>query len=298
MRDFLTLVAVALLTLVILVFVFNPDLLQNIWLWLLGFLGPITAIGKKALEKVKDQSLEKAQHLGYQPQGNSGYGGIPVHTSSVPSTSAVEAVHQVNHQVHQENHTLKTKISSLEQELKDVSPTFSGDDNFNGLTITVLRYMDDGETTLGLLFLEDKFFCYTLEDTFRLQKVKKETRIPSGTYKVDFNKHDTSLTLKYRKTRPWFKYHLHINDVPNFSGVYIHSGSNHTHTEGCLLVASSIDAGNATLSVYHSRETYKKLYLHLKEVLDSGTAVRIKLFDENWLQEVKIKNRQPSVRMS
>ena len=51
----------------------------------------------------------------------------------------------------------------------------------------VLRFSSQEDSTLGMLFdVTDgrKFLCFTLEDEARDEKVKGETRIPAGTYKI------------------------------------------------------------------------------------------------------------------
>jgi hypothetical protein len=160
-------------------------------------------------------------------------------------------------------------------------------DDFKGVTITVLRYSDDGTTTVGLLYLNGFFYCYTLEDTYRDVKVAGQTRIPAGKYNLDFNRYETVLTLKYREKFPdWFHYHLHIKNVPGFTGVYIHSGGDHTHTEGCLLVSDSLSIKNTTKFLTNSRNTFKRLYIYLKEEIDKGTPVRLIVRDEAWFAKL------------
>lgn len=92
--------------------------------------------------------------------------------------------------------------------------------------------------TLGSLYIDGKFFCYTLEDKDRglkqsnaladiqARKVKNQTAIPTGTYKV-------SVTPSNRFKRPMPL----IHDVKGFEGVRLHGGNTHLNTEGCPLVA-------------------------------------------------------------
>ena len=160
-------------------------------------------------------------------------------------------------------------------------------DDFNGVTLTVLRYSDDKTTTVGLLYLNGFFYSYTLEDTFREVKLVSQTRIPAGKYKLDFNRHDTDLTLKYRERYPdWFQYHIEINDVPNYTGVYIHNGGNHTHTAGCLLVSDSLSVKGTAKTLTNSRETFRRLYTYLKTEIEKGTPVRVILRDEAWFAKL------------
>lgn len=138
-----------------------------------------------------------------------------------------------------------------------------------------------------MLFIDQNYYCYTLEDTYHKVKIAGQTRIPSGIYTINFLKYDTPLTLKYRKRYPdWFTYHLHVENVPNFTGIYIHSGGNHEHTEGCILVSDSLNASDKNTYLFNSRNTFKKLYAFLSQTLNSGKKVRIIIKDESWIKEL------------
>lgn len=268
MRNTWVLILVAILTLFALIFIFNPTLLKDVWLWLVGLVGPIIALLKKGSNSI-ESFLKRNGEV------------------SNPKTSEQSPANK-----NQED-LLNGKIADLEQKLKNLTAN-KYEPPFEGTTITVLRYMDDGESTLGLLFYNQSFHCYTLEDTFRPVKIYGETRIPAGNYKLDFLRVDNELTLKYRTTRDWFEYHLHINDVPGFEGILIHTGSTHVDTKGCLLVASGIDASNATLNISNSRTAFELLYKKLKIEIDGGKNVRIKIFDENWFEANRIIEQIPS----
>lgn len=94
--------------------------------------------------------------------------------------------------------------------------------------------------TLGSLYINGKFFCYTLEDKdrqlrsshaladIRARKVAAQTAIPTGTYKVIVN-----MSNRFKRPMP-----LLLN-VPGFEGVRIHGGNTHHNTEGCPLIARS-----------------------------------------------------------
>ena len=172
--------------------------------------------------------------------------------------------------------------SAKQTELQDLAT-----DNFKGVTITVLRYSDDGTTTIGLLYLNGFFYCYTLEDTFREVKIAGQTRIPAGKYSIDFIRHETELTMKYRSLFPeWFHFHLEIKNVPNYTGVYIHSGGDHTHTAGCLLVSDSLSVKNETKFLTNSKKTFRRLYTYLRTELEKGTPVRLVMRDEAWFAKL------------
>lgn len=93
------------------------------------------------------------------------------------------------------------------------------------MKITVKRTFKGPEYTIGKLYIDDNYFCDTLEDTVRKVKIAGKTAIPAGSYKV-------------KKTMsPRFKIVLpEILNVPNFTGVRIHSGNTAKDTDGCLLL--------------------------------------------------------------
>ncbi len=98
--------------------------------------------------------------------------------------------------------------------------------------------------THGQLFIDDVYFCDTLEDQERETKVFGETAIPCGTYKVIM-----TMSNRFKKLMP-----LLVN-VPNFSGIRIHNGNTKDHTEGCVLVGKKVKDG----FVGESKVTFKKL---------------------------------------
>jgi hypothetical protein len=142
--------------------------------------------------------------------------------------------------------------------------------------LTLIRFSDDGDSTLGLLFLDGKFQTYTLEDEYRNKKVSGETRIPAGTYTLGIRDVMSGLTKKYRNRYSWFKYHLHVKDVPNFKYVYIHIGNNDDHTDACILVGrtQNSNVGNEQGQVLSSRVDFKKLY---EEIYDDAKQEKIQL---------------------
>ena len=53
------------------------------------------------------------------------------------------------------------------------------------MTLKLLRFHHSPKDTLGLLFINEDFAAFTLEDEFRAEKVRGETRIPEGTYEIE-----------------------------------------------------------------------------------------------------------------
>lgn len=98
--------------------------------------------------------------------------------------------------------------------------------------------------TIGKLYIDGIYFCDTLEDKVRDIKIKGETAIPYGTYKGKI-----TYSPRFKKLLPL------ILDVPNFSGIRIHSGNTENDTEGCILVGENKVIGK----VINSRIIFNKL---------------------------------------
>lgn len=151
------------------------------------------------------------------------------------------------------------------------------------------RYSDNGKSTQGILLEKTSgkpvFFSYVMEDEHRDVKVAGETRIPAGFYELKIRKEDTVLTIKHRASYgAWFKYHIEVTGIKNFSGVYVHSGVSEKHTEGCLLLNDTannnmIEVGDMSRSQQAVKRFYEKVYDHL----DSGNKAFIEIRDENKL---------------
>lgn len=149
------------------------------------------------------------------------------------------------------------------------------------MNLKLQRYSDNGESTLGLLFVNNNFFGHTLEDTHRDAKVAGQTRIPAGYYRMEL-RDEGGMTKRYAKRFPkMHKGMLWLRKVHNFKYVYIHTGNNKDHSEGCILVADS--ANNNTVEdgfIGKSTPAYKRLYSMVSKALLAGETVFIRVLDE------------------
>jgi hypothetical protein len=150
------------------------------------------------------------------------------------------------------------------------------------------RFSDNRESTLGLLYKVGAltpFFSYTLEDEFRESKKTGETRVPAMTYNLVLQKTETPKTVQYRKKYPWFIFHIMLENVPGFVGVYIHIGNNDDNTDGCLLLGDSCDNNSiAPGTIAQSTNAFKRFYGQVFEALTKGEIVTLEIRDEKFLQ--------------
>ncbi len=113
------------------------------------------------------------------------------------------------------------------------------------MQITIKRLYKTDTSTIGELFINGIFECFTLEDVERPVKIKNETAIPKGTYKVIINQSN-----RFKRLLP-----LLLN-VPNFEGIRIHSGNSNHDTEGCILVGQTRNKNY----IGQSRKAFNKLF--------------------------------------
>lgn len=123
--------------------------------------------------------------------------------------------------------------------------------------LTLKRSPSAHGCTIGELFLNGKFFCYTLEDVVRPAgaKVAGQTAIPAGTYPVTITRSPAFRMLTPR-----------LGGVPGFEGVLIHPGNGPKDTRGCILVGLAKLPSNT--KIYQSREAFEQL---MAKLLDART---------------------------
>lgn len=118
------------------------------------------------------------------------------------------------------------------------------------------------KSTIGRLYIDDKFECYTLEDVVREDgiKVPGETAIPYGEYKViiDFSN-------RFQRLMP------HVLDVPLFEGIRIHAGNTDKDTEGCPLVGEI----RGEDFVGQSRIAFNRLFIKMQSAESEGITITI-----------------------
>ena len=152
------------------------------------------------------------------------------------------------------------------------------------MKLKVLRFSSQEDSTNGLLFDATngmEFLCYTLEDEKRDQKVMAETRIPSGTYNILLRKEGGFHARYTKKYGNMHKGMLHVQDVPNFQWILIHTGNTDEHTAGCLILGDSQEHNILVKDGFIGRSTqaYKRVYPIIASALESGEEVTIEYID-------------------
>ena len=136
------------------------------------------------------------------------------------------------------------------------------------LTLLLERRAARPDYTIGRLYVDNVYFCDTLEDTdrglsaelpiaeIRARKIHGHTAIPTGHYRLDIH----TRSPRFGKILP------RVEGVPGFEGVLIHSGNSANDTEGCILVGENRERGH----VLNSRATLRRLMERLNAAASDG----------------------------
>jgi len=112
------------------------------------------------------------------------------------------------------------------------------------MQLQLIRKTFTDQSTIGELFVNGSFECFTLEDPVRPVKIKGETAIPAGTYEIA-----VTFSNRFQKLLPL------ILKVPDFEGIRIHTGNTPKDTLGCILVGQ----GKGENAVSNSRLAFAPL---------------------------------------
>ena len=144
------------------------------------------------------------------------------------------------------------------------------------MNIKVQRYAHGKDSTGGILFVNGKFFGYTLEDEYRKVKVPGETRIPEGIYPIKL-RDAGGMNKRYAKKYGFHRGMLHLQDVPGFEWIYIHPGNTDDHTEGCILVGFSANQKKLEGTIGRSVDAYSDLYNLILRAIDRGEDITMEV---------------------
>ena len=161
------------------------------------------------------------------------------------------------------------------------------------MKLTVVRTQFGTDATNGLLLIDGIFECYTLEDQYQAVKVMHETCIPEGTYDIKFRKtggFHAKYTERYKNAHHGM---LHIQDVPNFTYILIHTGNTDEHTSGCLIVGETQQDLEVSKDGFigSSAVAYKKMYAKVAGQLLQGKDVTIEYTTINNLLNKDVDNQ-------
>lgn len=137
------------------------------------------------------------------------------------------------------------------------------------MNLRLYRFHSSPDDTLGLLYLDDKFSAFTVEDEHRDKKIYGETRIPAGTYEIKLTN-----SPKFGRMMP------EIVGVSDFTGIRIHSGNDEGDTEGCIVLGNAARFNHGGKSrVEDSKSAVERIEPLIISALRGGEKVYLTIYD-------------------
>lgn len=145
------------------------------------------------------------------------------------------------------------------------------------IKLTRFKESKEGKSTLGKIFIDNAFECFSLEKAWA-NNLKGESRIIPGNYKLclaDWG----DMNIRYHKRfGELHKGMIMLMGVPGRSGILVHMGTIWKHSEGCIMAGSKQDEKLGTLT--ETEEGYKKLYSKIVPLLVDKQDVSLEVEDK------------------
>jgi hypothetical protein len=121
--------------------------------------------------------------------------------------------------------------------------------------------------TIGRLYINDAYFCDTIEDKDRglsddmdltkilYMKIPMQTAIPTGRYQVTLNVKSPRFSTKQYYKNICGGYMPRLLKVKGFEGILLHPGVNQDSSAGCIIVGKNTVVGAVT----DSKKTWEAL---------------------------------------
>lgn len=157
------------------------------------------------------------------------------------------------------------------------------------MKLLLTRIAKKDKYTIGRLYMQNKQnkqwvkLCDTIEDKDRGLdqsmseanithiKIKHQTAIPTGTYKIVMNIVSGTF-VKKQKYKDFCGGKLpRLSYVKGFSGILMHAGIDQDSSSGCIILGENKVVGK----VINSWETFKRVYNLLKAASDRGEAITL-----------------------
>jgi len=113
------------------------------------------------------------------------------------------------------------------------------------MKITIERFFSGEECLIGRVYINDEFFCYSLENLW-LDNKPRVSAIPEGTYKCQ-----PYSSQKYPNT-------VELQNVVGRSKILIHAGNKAKDTMGCILLGENYSESQE--AVWNSRRTLESFF--------------------------------------
>jgi hypothetical protein len=132
------------------------------------------------------------------------------------------------------------------------------------MELKLIRLLERGDATGGILLLHKLPVCYTIEPPW-LGNERNKSCIPEGMYDL------------YPRWRDWRGWHIGVRDVPNRSNIIFHPGNFGKDTKGCILPNTELHCAGLSVWGAKSRQATRVLNGLILQSLRTGDVVRLEV---------------------
>lgn len=127
------------------------------------------------------------------------------------------------------------------------------------MIIRIERKYKKSNYTIGDVFIDEQWFCNSLEDKVRDDgiKIPNETAIPSNGRTINGKEAPPFYNVLWTYSPKFKRMMPLVSPVPCFEGIRIHSGKNADWSAGCILLGLNTVKGGLTQSEHFCEKLYK-----------------------------------------
>ncbi len=151
------------------------------------------------------------------------------------------------------------------------------------------RFEETTDATIGRFLVPkamppDEFKqYYSCEDEKRKVKVPGETRIDAGEYRIKLRREGGMVKRYDRRLAPFHDGMLWLQDVRNFTFVYIHIGNDDDDSDACILVGMK---RGPNMTIQRSAIAYSEIYKDVWRYADADD-LSIVITDPDYPEDIK-----------
>lgn len=228
MNRLLLLLLVAVITMGVVFFIKKPEVINDIWLWLLGFAGPLIRVFQELWDRVKKAFAKNEKR-----------------------TDGRNELQNVS--------------------LSQGSTELTANDNFDGLTFHMQPSPTMGDTAIGMLYVQNEFFSYTITN----QKIENGL-MAEGIYFLEIEQQSPVFAKAYESMySEWYAGPVLIKGMGHNHHIYLQNGITETQNQHFISVSRTLEVSEYQKFVESGQQTFKSLYLQIRSALESGITVRL-----------------------
>lgn len=290
---------VAIATFALVLYVKNPELLNDIWLWIVGLFASIVALAKELIDRIKN-GKPLAEVIA--PNRTNRNSTDNFESTTIDWNSNELITDDQFRQLQKERLKQQSQISNGSANNRPNQPGAGNSLNESGtikqetdqaeekpsqVVITLKRSIGKGKKyTIGTLVLPNGFRCITMEGSgFDKDKIEDE-RLDAGTYFLSIDNRKDAIDKTYYNrgfSKDYFKGHIGIKNVPGRKRILLIAPIVNSVFGNELRGITTIELGDGSASTsskkYKPKDSYARVYQYIIKQIRNKAIVQLKIED-------------------